>query len=188
MEEREQRLREAARRVLSERGFDADIREILKLAEVGIGTAYRHFSNKQSLVRAVMDEMREQVADGLAGAARLPDARDAVARTMQVGFQALKDFGQLAIALFGGTEPDAYDSALDRVALERYFMALLRRGVEQGHFRADLDVEHAAGVWFALSAPSALRRLMIDGRSVDDIAALTTRFYTAAIGAAADRG
>jgi AcrR family transcriptional regulator len=38
-DEREQRLLNAARRVLGERGFSADVREILEVAGVGIGTA-----------------------------------------------------------------------------------------------------------------------------------------------------
>lgn len=181
--EREQRLLAAARRVLRERGFDADIRDILTQSGVGTGTAYRHFSNKEALLRAIVDEMRHKVRQGLSAAAQEPDARLAIAASMQVGFQALADYGQLAVAVFGGTEPREFDSDADRTEMELFFAALLRRGIEQGHFRADLDVAHAVGVWFALAAPRALSRLMyLEGRSVGDIAELTTSFYLAGLG------
>lgn len=181
--EREQRLLQAARRVLRERGFEADIRDILRLAGVGTGTAYRHFSNKEALVRTILDEMRLKVRQGLNAAAQEPDARVAVAACMQVGFQTLSGYGQLAVAIFGGTEPRDYDSEADRTEMELLFAALLHRGIDQGHFREDLDVAHAVGVWFALAAPRALSRLMYaEGRSVEEIAELTTRFYLTGLG------
>lgn len=177
LDEREHRLLDAARRILHERGFDADIRDILKLAGVGTGTAYRHFPNKEALVRAVIDEMVRQVQDGLAAARRIEDAREAVAATMRVGFRAVVEYGQLPVALFAGLEPPEYRGIVDREALGALFGALIRRGIEQGHFRADLDVEFAVAVWFALAAPNALSHLMEQqGRSVEEIAQLTTRF------------
>lgn len=180
--EREQRLLRAARKVLRERGFEADIRDILSLAEVGTGTAYRHFSNKEALVRAILDEMRLKVRQGLNAAALEPDAREAIAACMQVGFQALSSYGQLAVAIFGGTEPQEHASDADRAEMELLFAALLRRGIAQGHFRADLDVAHAVCAWFALAAPRALSRLMYaEGRSVTEIADLTTHFFLAGL-------
>ncbi len=180
--EREQRLLWAARQVLRERGFEADIRDILSFAGVGTGTAYRHFANKEALVRAVVDEMRHKVRQGLNAAAQEPDARQAIAACMEVGFQALDNYGQLAVAVFGGTEPRDYDSDADRAEMQFFFASLLERGIHEGHFRRDLDVAHAVGVWFALAAPQALSRLMyLEGRSVAEIAQLTTRFYLAGL-------
>lgn len=177
-DERERRLLEAARRILHDRGFDADIRDILKLAGVGTGTAYRHFPTKEALVRAVIDEMRSQVQEGLRAAARIEDAREAVAATMSVGFRAVEDYGQLPVALFAGIEPPEYRDVVDLEAMGRFFGALIRRGIDQGHFRRDLDVGFAVAVWFALAAPNALSHLLVrQQRSVEEIARLTTRFY-----------
>ena len=187
--EREERLLSAARQILRERGFEADIRDILTLAEVGTGTAYRHFANKEALVRAVVDEMRHKVRQGLDAAAQSPDAREAVSACMEVGFQALADYGQLAVAVFVGTEPRDYDSSDNRAEMEFFFASLLERGIREGHFRRDLDVAHAVGVWFALAAPRALSRLMhLEGRSVAEIARLTTRFYLAGLSAESESG
>ncbi len=177
---RGQRLVEAARSVLHSRGFEADIRDILRVAAIGTGTAYRHFATKEALVRAVIEEMKAKVEEGLRRAAAIEDARAAIAACMRVGFQALERYGQLAVALFGGAAPEEYSDCVDREALERFFGELVERGREQGHFRSDVDVQHAVGVWFALTAPCALSRLMErEGRSVVELSELTTRFYLA---------
>lgn len=183
-DQREKRLLDAARSILRERGFEADIRDILKQAGVGTGTAYRHFPNKEALVRTVIEEMCEATREGLGQASRIEDTRQAVARAMQVGFQMLAEYGQLAVILFAGTEPPEYRGAVDHRGMERYFASLLRRGMRDGQFRSDLDVDHAVGVWYAITAPNALSRLMEDQqRSVEEIAAVTTRFYLAGISA-----
>jgi AcrR family transcriptional regulator len=170
------RLLEAARSVLAECGFDADVTEIAARASVGAGTLYRHFENKEALILEVAQEMSDrtvQELDEIVGSVH--DARECLKQTMQVGFQRVKDYGQLTIELVAGTQPPRYDHVVDRRGLANIFSTLIYRGIAQGHFRADLDVEYAVGVWFALVAPQALSRLM-EKRTPDEIAEITTDF------------
>ena len=51
------RILDAAREVMSERGFESDIHEVIERAGVGVSTVYRHFPNKEALFRAVTQEM-----------------------------------------------------------------------------------------------------------------------------------
>jgi AcrR family transcriptional regulator len=51
-----QRLLQAAREVLAERGGEATMEEIAKRADVGVGTLYRHFPRRIDLVEAVYRE------------------------------------------------------------------------------------------------------------------------------------
>ncbi len=180
MDEREQRLVQAARQLLYEKGFDADIRDILKLAGVGTGTAYRHFPTKEALVRKVVDEVRDTVRQGLRTSGRIEDAREAIAASMQVGFQAAADYGRLPIEYFARTQPSEYDNPEDYAEMSHFFANLIRRGIEQGHFRADVDVDFAVCVWFSIAAPNALSKLMRT-RSVSAIADQTTRFFLAGL-------
>jgi AcrR family transcriptional regulator len=175
------RLLAAAREVLAERGFEADVTEIAARAGVGAGTLYRHFANKQALILEVAQEMADRTTRELNEiVATVDDARDCVKQTMQVGFQRVKDYGQLTIALVAGTQPASYEGVVDREELAHLFASLVHRGVAQGHFRADIDVEYAVAVWFALVAPQALSRLM-ESRSIDEIAASTTDFLLAGL-------
>ena len=55
------KLIDAARELFASRGFDATrINEITELADVGIGSFYNHFTDKEELVDAVMSEVTEE--------------------------------------------------------------------------------------------------------------------------------
>ncbi len=176
-----EKLLKAAREVLAERGFDADITEIAAKAGVGAGTVYRNFPNKDALVMAIAKEMVIKTAFELNGiTSKVQDARECIALVMRVGFRRLEEYGQLVVTLVAGTQPPAFRYVVDQRILRSFFSTLIRRGIQQGHFRPDLDVEYAVGVWFALVAPRAMQRLTAS-RSVDEIASLTTEFFLAGL-------
>jgi len=176
-----ERLLEAARSVLAERGFEADVTEIAFRAGVGAGTLYRHFQSKEALILEVTREMASRTFRDLNEiAATVQDARECLRRTMQIGFERVKEYGQLTIALVAGTQPPQYDRVVDRQGLGNVFSSLIYRGIAQGHFRADIDVEYAVAVCFALVAPQALSELM-EKRSLDEITASTTDFILAGL-------
>jgi AcrR family transcriptional regulator len=59
-----QKVLNAARRVLVRRGYQAArVEEITRLAQVGYGTFYKYFRNKQDVLEAVMEEVYVQLQD-----------------------------------------------------------------------------------------------------------------------------
>ena len=178
-----ERILTATREVLWYRGFNAEVSEIATRAGLGVGTIYRHFTNKEALFLTVVEEMAAITQENLSRiAVTVDDAREAIALTMQVGFRQVEEYGQIVIATVSGTAPPPYDQIVNRRVLGRHFGALVRRGIKQNHFRPDLDVEYAVAAWFALVAPDALSRLT-GSRTLHDIAAATTNFYLAGLGA-----
>ena len=176
-----ERVLDAARQALAEKGLDVDIRDVMARAGVGASAVYRSFGSKQELYRAVAKEMVDRTRAELAAiAARYDDAEECIARTMELGFRNLKEYGRLAIEMFGGVHPPEYGDLFERPALEAFFRALVERGVQQGHFPPDTDAEHAVGTWFALTAPHVLGRLL-DRRTIEEIARATTRFFLAGL-------
>ena len=176
------RVFEAAKQLLAEKGLSVDVHQVIARAGVGAGTVYRHFASKEALFRAVAEEMVEHTRERFIEiAAHDRDAPVCIADLMELGFRNLQEYGQLAIELFAGMQPPEYGDFFERPALEAYFRALIERGIRQGHFRADLDIEHAVGVWFALTAPSVLGRLL-ERRTVEEIAHSTTQFFLAGLG------
>jgi len=174
-------LLRAAREVLAERGVDAEITEIAARAGVGAGTIYRNYRNRDALILEIAREMVYKTsAELLAIVTDVRDARESVARAIEVGFRRVEEYGLLTIQLVAGSAPEPFAGVLKRENLGQIFSVLLRRGVEQGSFRRDLDIEYAVAVWFALVAPEALSALA-RSRSVKEIAALTTEFYLGAI-------
>jgi len=175
-------LLRAAREVLAERGIDAEINEIAARAGVGVGTIYRNFRNRDALILEIAREMvyktSSELLEIVVDVSR--DARESVARAIGIGFRRVEEYGLLTIQLVGGTAPEPFAGVLKRENLGQLFRILLQRGVEQGSFRRDLDIEYAVAVWFALVAPEALSALA-GRRSVKEIADLTTEFYLGGI-------
>jgi AcrR family transcriptional regulator len=59
-----QKVLNAARRVLVRRGYQAArVEEITRLAQVGYGTFYKYFRNKQDVLEAVMEEVYAQLQE-----------------------------------------------------------------------------------------------------------------------------
>ncbi len=59
-----QKVLTAARKILVRRGYQAArVEEITKLAQVGYGTFYKYFRNKQDVLEAVMEEVYTQLQD-----------------------------------------------------------------------------------------------------------------------------
>ena len=171
----------AARDVLAKRGFQAEITEVITRAGISNATLYRVYPSKEALFLEIAREMANRTsAKLLKVVATVPDARECVARIMEVGFGCVKEYGQLAVELVAGIVPAAYSAVVNRETLRNFFVVVIQRGILQGSFRPDLDVEYAAEAWLALVAPQALRS-QSGRRSVDEIAALTTDFFLAAI-------
>lgn len=59
----QQRLLCAAKEVLAERGMDATVEEIARVAGVGMGTLYRRYPTKESLVKALVRDMLAELRE-----------------------------------------------------------------------------------------------------------------------------
>ncbi|WP_282206240.1 TetR/AcrR family transcriptional regulator [Kitasatospora fiedleri] len=56
------RLLEAGAQVLVEQGAGASLRDVARRAEVGLGTLYRHFPNREALLEALLARRFEELA------------------------------------------------------------------------------------------------------------------------------
>ena len=63
----------AAREVFAERGFSATLDDIARHAGVGVGTAYRHFPNKQAVAAEVLADATTHIVDDARDALRIED-------------------------------------------------------------------------------------------------------------------
>jgi AcrR family transcriptional regulator len=75
----------AARAVFAEQGVDAQMDDVAKRADVGVGTVYRHFPTKDALVNALTDELFAVIAVHTRTLLTVEDPWEAFTRAMWFG-------------------------------------------------------------------------------------------------------
>jgi AcrR family transcriptional regulator len=75
----------AARAVFAEQGVDAQMDDVARKADVGVGTVYRHFPTKDALLNALTDELFAVVAVYTRNLLTLDDPWEAFTRAMWFG-------------------------------------------------------------------------------------------------------
>ncbi len=156
------RILEAARSVLIERGLDMEVNEVADRAGVGVGTLYRHFANRDDLVRAVLAQTCDDIICRLRAAVEIEDSRAAlrqIPRTLIID-QSLYAIMQdpRSAKFLRPVKQFTQSMALEILGL---VASLVQRGMQDGSFRADLDPPITAasilgsiGVTFELLGPT----------------------------------
>jgi AcrR family transcriptional regulator len=177
------RIIAAAQAVVAERGLDAEMREIAERAGVAVGTLYRHFVDRDDLLRAVLAAMSAEVIARIETAASGDDPCDAV-RAVIRAFGAVHEHSQSTVALMHDPRLEkriAATPSAKRVWLNRTIaivVDLIMRGIRTGVFRPDFDV--------ALVAPSLMGvmlafELLAADRGYDAVADQLADFYLASL-------
>jgi AcrR family transcriptional regulator len=164
----------AAAAAFGENGVETSLEDIAQRAHVGIGTLYRNFPTRETLIEAVYRNEVERLCDGIVELqAELP-ADQALAEWMQrfVAHVARKRGMAAALksAAAAGKQPTDGKSELFVYAHERMRVAmstLLDAGVAAGTVRADVDpmdlIRAMSGICLAIDQPGWLdqaRRLV----------------------------
>ena len=134
-------LLEAAKVVFGTSGVDAPAKEIADLADVGVGTLYRHFPQRSDLVKAVFRREVDACADAAPALTAAHEPGVALALWLHRYTEFLATKRGLATALHSG------DPAFD--ALPGYFKqrleptlgSLLEAAIASGEIRADMSPE-----------------------------------------------
>jgi AcrR family transcriptional regulator len=129
----------AARDAFAEGGAETSLEEIARRAQVGIGTLYRHFPNRQALLEAIYVGEVEELCRSTADLAKLPPW-DALVGWLHGFLDYLATKQALATELLTYFERDADVFTKCRTALYAAGGPLLLRAQEAGVARADTDL------------------------------------------------
>jgi AcrR family transcriptional regulator len=161
------RLLETAKIAFAEKGSDASLDEIARVAGVGIGTLYRHFPTRDALIEAVYRNETEQLAEAARRLAELHPPVQALREWMLlfVDYMATKQGMSEALnSIVGGTS-DLYAASGAQVKLA--VAVLVERAVSSGKISLELDpldlLRALAGVANISSGPNwqqSARRLV----------------------------
>lgn len=134
-----ERILGAARVLFAAHGANTEMREIAERAGVGVGTLYRHFTNRDELFFALLDQTHTATLARLREAASVTDPRDALRAVAHVVVRAYATYG----ALFEAMHVGGGKQCVDFSAHDAIIAGIVERGVAAGLFRADADVPTA---------------------------------------------
>jgi AcrR family transcriptional regulator len=166
----------AAREIFAERGADVAMEEIARRASVGVGTLYRRFADRETLIRAVFRETFQVVADEVRAAlTEEPTGWAALSRVMRqsawlhVSVQAKSPMVTAVVK----ADPDT--SRLRENMLEM-MGEVVRRAQDEGSLRGDVGVGDLALLFMSVVnqtanltpeaarlGPSRVLAIMMDG-------------------------
>jgi len=162
----------AARAVFAEQGVDAQMDDVARRADVGVGTVYRHFPTKDALLNALTDELFAVVAVYTRNQLTVDDPWEAFTRAMWFGAE--KTAGDRAFSEIMGARPGAARTCPGKEDLLVTVGELMERCIAAGKMRPDAVVDDVGMLMCGVGSasqmehpvPDAWRRhmaIMLDG-------------------------
>ena len=132
-------LLESAKAVFATSGVDAPVRDIAERAGVGIGTVYRHFSQRSDLIAAVFRHEIDACAEAATNLAAQHEPFEALAKWIQRYAAFVVTKRGLATALHSGEPAFENLHAYFNQRLRPALRTLLKSTVAVGKVRTDVD-------------------------------------------------
>jgi AcrR family transcriptional regulator len=163
---------EAAKAAFAEKGLETQMEDVARRACVGVGTLYRHFPTKDALVRALIVDKMERMADAAKAALEREndDAWEALASVLWVGAE--QQVRDRALAQVVASQPQStFRAAVEEdTALGERMAELLERAQRAGAVRPDVRPDDIPMIMCGLGAVvqnqrswERYMRLMLDG-------------------------
>jgi AcrR family transcriptional regulator len=140
-ERNRRRILDAAATVFAERGLDVSLDDIARHAEVGVGTIYRRFPNKDLLIDALFEDHVDGIVAVAEAALEIEDGWDGLEHFLRVALERQAENRGLKELLFGARmsgDSDHATSGRERIApLVEQIVARAHAG---GRLRDDVAV------------------------------------------------
>jgi AcrR family transcriptional regulator len=149
------RVLAAARQVFAEQGRDAQIDDVARRADVGVGTVYRHFPTKDALLDALTDQLFDVVAAHARDMLALDDPWDAFQRALWFGAE--KTAGDRAFAeILAASSYLPPRTSPGKEDLRLTIGEIMRRAKAAGQMRPDVEFEDITVVMCGIGSASGM--------------------------------
>jgi|GEM_PF-1348845 len=143
------RILEAALAVFAERGLDMEVGEIVTRADLAIGTLYRHFANREDLLRAILTHtLNDTLAQFRTAVAETgDDPRAALLAFISVGLRVQQQYGPIFAVIRDPGLRKIFDQTQAQTIRDQFLevvLGILEGGIKAHLFRSDLDQEIVA--------------------------------------------
>lgn len=137
-ERNRERILEAAAQVFTSRGLDASLDDVARAAGVGVGTVYRRFPDKESLVAELFTSRLATMVAAAERAYHHPDAWTGLTEFLELIADTFAgDLGIRQMLMFGTYGSDLVSTARERMV--PVVSRLVERAQATGQVRADLS-------------------------------------------------
>ena len=171
------RILRAAQTLSKTRGFDAEITEIARAAEVSTSTIYRYFASREDVLSALLTQIADRARAGGLDVYAMEDADAALRAWMRCGFSLVEEYELLALLIAAGVIPSWARHACPVDEMYEFTQHLIERWRGAGFCRPDLDLVAARRIWFALASPARVIGCMRDGASAQRVAEETFELF-----------
>jgi AcrR family transcriptional regulator len=145
----------AARAVFGDQGVDAQMDDVARRADVGVGTVYRHFPTKDALLNALAEELFDELAAHAREMLELDDPWEAFLRTMW--FSAEKTAGDRAFAeILGASRAVMPMDCPGKKELTGTVEVMMKRAIAAGKMRPDVMIDDIGLIMCGIGSASAM--------------------------------
>ncbi len=141
------RILEVSRCVFAECGLELEMNEVAARAHLGVGTLYRHFANREDLLRAIVRHAVEDALTQLRSAASVSDdPRAALEALVAAGLRVHQQYRPLFAVIRDPRLVKLLDPSYGQTIRTRFretVREVIDHGIQVGIFRDDLDAEMA---------------------------------------------
>jgi AcrR family transcriptional regulator len=150
-ERNRQRILAAAAEVLSERGLDATLDEVARAAGVGVGTVYRRFPDKESLIEELFRDRIDAMVSAAEQAFTEPDPWQALVSYLDFAISLMAgNAGLRQILMFSTYGKERVSYARNR--MQPVVAKLVERAQASGDLRPDFTGSDTKMIVFMLSS------------------------------------
>jgi AcrR family transcriptional regulator len=140
--------------VFAEQGVDAQMDDVARRADVGVGTVYRHFPTKDALLNALSDELFAVVADHARDLLELDDPWEAFTQAMWFGGE--KTAGDRAFSEILAASRPTPRTCPGKENLQVTVGEMMRRCIAAGRMRPDVVIEDIPLLMCGVGSASAM--------------------------------
>lgn len=182
--QREQRIMQAGRELFIKKGFgDTTMEEIAEHADVGVGTLYNYFKNKNALLVAIFDEVHLEAVEKIEAVVKDPPA-DPVEGVLAVlmmydtwygfGKPLLRELFAVIFQQMGGMGSEFMQMDLEVMG---QLGVLLNEYQRRGVLAADLNVQEAVMLIYGCFFTQITMFVAMDGMTMDMLQIMSRRQF-----------
>lgn len=163
-----QTIIDSAVKLFTEKGLsETSIADIMKQAQLGLGTFYNYFSSKEALLKELLDDIAKDVRSSFTQISQSKECYAKILEQVVVKTAAVLDKNRFVLPLFIKA---ARKSALPAEAVHAHataplfkyiFDVIIKKGQESGEFRQDIPTEIITEMFHSIFQAAAFSSLSI---------------------------